>query len=196
MRKFIKFLSLALLIVIPAMAWAYIKPVRVIAPEALGLTCINNNLVCVDDLSRADEATMLYLDAVKFVQSEVAEITKIPRAIFCSSKACSSDFGLYSGSYGNAAAYNVGTFGFVISYRGWHPHYVRHELIHHVQNERLGSINAWFFKPDWFKEGMAYSLSNDPRTPLPDKFEGYRKKYDAWADDLSGNQVWGEAGRL
>jgi hypothetical protein len=177
------------------LAWAYIKPVRVIAPEALGLTCIEE-LVCVDDLSRADEAKNLYRNAIVFVQSEIVEISKLPRAIFCSGKECSSKFGLYRGSYGYAGAYNVGTFGIVISYRGWHPYYVRHELIHHVQNERLGSLNAWFFKPDWFKEGMAYSLSKDPRHPLPDTLEGYRKKYDAWAANLNLSQIWEEAEKL
>ncbi len=184
-----------LLLFLPVLAWAYIKPIRVVAPEMVGLTCIDN-LVCIDDLERTDEAITLYENAIKHVQSEVGEIQNIPHAVFCSGKKCSSSFGLYRGSYGYAGAYNVGTYGLVISYRGWHPHYIRHELIHHVQNERLGSFNAWLFKPDWFKEGMAYSLSKDPRVPLPGILEVYRKKYNIWSSNLNTSQIWEEAKKL
>ncbi len=111
--------------------------------------------------------------------------------IFCSGRACSKSFGFtYDG------AYNVGTFGLAISYRGWHPYFVRHELIHHLQNERLGSLNAWLFKPNWFKEGMAYSLSQDPRRPLPEALESYRTTYEAWAKGIALQDIWAEAEHL
>jgi len=167
----------------------------VIYPELVGLTCVDG-FVCIDDITRIEEAKKLYKEAINFIESEVGLIASVPRAVFCSSKECSSSFGLYNGSYGNAGAYNVGTFGFVISYRGWQPYYVRHELIHHLQNERLGSINAWFFKPDWFKEGMAYSLSKDPRHPLSEKLEEFRVKYELWAERYNSTQFWEEAVKL
>jgi len=195
MGRLIRPVVLTLLLALPAMAWAWIKPVRVVAPELLGLSCTPAR-VCVDDPARAAEAAALYRHAIDFVQSEVGEIRQLPRAIFCSSKACSSKFGLHRGAYGHAAAYNVGTFGLVISYRGWHPWFVRHELIHHVQTERLGSLNAWFFKPLWFKEGMAYALSQDPRLPLPGPLEVYRTKYQAWAGDSKMEDLWRAAEAL
>lgn len=195
MRKLFKSLILMLLLSLPVVTWALIKPVRVISPELVGLTC-TDNLVCIDDLNRLEEAKKLYKEAISFVQAEVGQIDSLPKAIFCASKQCSSQFGLYKGSYGHAGAYNVGTFGLVISYRGWHSYYVRHELIHHLQNERLGSINAWFFKPDWFKEGMAYSLSKDPRHPLPKKLEEYREKYDTWAKGQDMSDIWKAAQKL
>jgi hypothetical protein len=177
------------LFALPVAAWAFVKPVRVLAPEFAGLTC--HGKVCVDDLSRLSEATELYEHAVRYVRDHVGEFQVEPRAVFCSTKACSRSFGFTS-----ALAYNVGTFGVVISYRGWRPYLVRHELIHHLQNEHLGSFRAWLFKPDWFREGMAYSLSQDPRRPLPEPLQGYRSEFETWFKRVGGAQLWPEAERL
>lgn len=49
--------------------------------------------------------------------------------------------------------------------RGWEPHFVRHEMIHHLQAERLSTLTL-LLKPRWFVEGMACALSDDPREPL------------------------------
>ena len=38
-------------------------------------------------------------------------------------------------------------------------------MIHHWQAYKLGVIECWF-GPKWPVEGMAYSLSDDPRTTL------------------------------
>jgi hypothetical protein len=166
------------------------KPVRVIAPEFLGLQCSKQD-VCVDDVSRFPEATELKNEAVAFVNQHVGRIEKIPRMIFCSTVECAKSYGVTS-----QGAYNVGTYGLVVSPRGWHRHFVRHELIHHLQNERLGSFNAWFFKPDWFKEGMAYSLSEDPRHPLPAPLEGWRARFEQWYSTIGAANVWRAAEAL
>jgi hypothetical protein len=174
---------------IPLAAWALVKPVRVLAPQWAGVSCVAT--VCVDDLSRLPEAQQLANEAIEFVQLNVGQLRHPPRMIFCSGKACSKSFGFtFDG------AYNVATVGLVISDRGWQPYYVRHELIHHLQNEKLGSLQAWLLKPDWFKEGMAYSLSQDPRHPLPEPLEGYRNQYEAWAKRVGTQQIWHEAERL
>ena len=173
----------------PLAAWAFIKPIRVLAPELAGVTCAGK--VCVDDLSRLPEAQKLAEEATDFVQRNVGPLHEVPRMIFCSSKACSKSFGFtYDG------AYNVATVGVVVSYRGWHPYFVRHELIHHLQNEQLGSLRAWLLKPNWFKEGMAYSLSQDPRHPLPETLESYRTKYEAWVKEVGTERIWVEAEKL
>lgn len=195
MRRTLTLFVVITLFATPLAAWAFFKPVRIIAPEMTGVTCYDDR-ICIDDVSRIDEARKLYQDAIEFVRTGVGEIKKLPPAIFCSTRECSSQFGLYTGSYSHAAAYNVGTFGLVISYRGWQPHYLRHELIHHLQNERLGSLNNWFFKPVWLKEGMAYSLSEDPRNPLPADLEAYRNKYEAWYSGIDANNFWTEAAKL
>jgi hypothetical protein len=93
-------------------------------------------------------------------------------------------------------AYTVGTVSMVIGHRGWRPYLVRHDLIHHLQNERLGGLNAWLLKPTWFREGMAYSLSQDPRHPLPAPLEGYRKDFESWFQHIDRDHLWVEAARL
>jgi hypothetical protein len=177
------------LLALPVAAWAFYKPVRVLAPQLAGLTC--HGKVCVDDLSRLSEATGLYENAVRSVRDNVGAFQAEPRAVFCSTLACARSFGFTS-----ALAYNVGTFGIAISHRGWRPYLVRHELIHHLQNEHLGSLRARFFKPDWFREGMAYSLSQDPRRPLPEPLQGYRSKFEMWFRRVGSAQLWPEAGHL
>ena len=150
----------AILFILPLVAWALVKPLRVLAPQLEGLTC--DEWVCVDDPSRRAEATRLYRDAVDSVQASVGGLHSVPRAIFCATPACSDKFG-----FTTALAYDVGTFAVVISHRGWRPYLIRHELIHHLQNVRLGWLRARLFKPEWWREGMAYSLSRDSRKPLP-----------------------------
>src|SRR5258708_29712101 len=168
-RKLVFVVVLAL----PFAAWAFAKPVRVLAPELQGLTCERG--LCVDDVSRRAEAARLYADALGYVQGSVGVLESPPRAVFCSTLACSRKFG-----FTHQNAYTVGTFAIVIGDRGWRPFFVRHELIHHLQNQHLGSLRNWLLKPVWFREGMAYSLSADPRRPLPEPLEGYRSAFDAW----------------
>jgi hypothetical protein len=179
----------ATLLILPLAAWALVKPVRVIAPQLEGLTC--DEWVCVDDTSRRAEATRLYLDALSFVQTSVGALRSPPRAVFCAKQACSEKFG-----FTEALAYDVGTFGIAISHRGWRPYLIRHELIHHLQNERLGWIRARLFKPAWFREGMAYSLSQDPRKQLPEPLQGYRSEFEAWYKLVGAARLWAEADNL
>lgn len=182
----IRTLIIALLAAVPFASWALVKPVRVLAPQMAGVVCTGK--VCVDDLSRLPEAQRLAKEAIEFVQANIGQLQETPRMIFCSGMACSESFG-----FTDNGAYNVATAGLVISYRGWHPHFVRHELIHHLQNERLGSLRTWMFKPNWLLEGMAYSLSKDPRRPLPEPLEGYRARYETWAKQVGAQHIWDEA---
>jgi len=185
LKKAIVLVVLAL----PLAAWAFVKPVRVLAPGLEGAVC--EELVCIDDPARRAEAVALYQDAFQFVQTSVGAMQTEPRAIFCSTHACAENFGLLRRN-----AYNVGTFAVVIGDRGWKPYFVRHELIHHLQSERLGSVRNSFFKPVWFREGMAYSLSGDPRRPLPEPLQGYRSQFEAWYEHVGPNGLWAEAERL
>ena len=185
LKKAILLVALA----VPFAAWAFVKPLRVIAPQLEGLEC--QGLVCVDDPARRAEATAMYSNAFRFVQSSVGAMKTEPRAIFCSTHACSEKFGM-----GRRNAYNVGAGAFVIGDRGWYPFYIRHELIHHLQNERLGSWRMWLFTPVWFREGMAYSLSKDPRRPLVEPLEGYRSQFEDWYKQVGPARLWAEADKL
>ena len=174
---------------VPVAAWAFFKPLRVIAPQLEGLEC--QGQVCVDEPARRAQATAMYQNAVEFVQTQVGAMETTPRALFCSTPACSEKFGM-----GRRNAYNVGLFALVISDRGWYPFFVRHELIHHLQNERIGSLRMWLFKPVWFREGMAYSLSKDPRRPLVEPLEGYRSQFEDWYKQVGPERLWAEAEKL
>ena len=180
---------LIVLLLIPGASWAFYKPVRVLAPELNGVTCVSD-IVCMEDVSRHAEASRLYDDAFEFVNAAVDEIEERPRAIFCTSQDCFESFG-----FDRAGAHAVGISGIVVGPRGWKPHYVRHEMIHHLQAERLGVFTQWR-SPKWFKEGMAYALSRDPRPVLSEPWEGYRLRFRAWFNSVGREHLWAEAKRL
>jgi hypothetical protein len=60
----LKRLLLIGLLCAPVAAWAFFKPVRVIIPEWAGLSCVNDSL-CIDDISRSQEAALLYDEALQ-----------------------------------------------------------------------------------------------------------------------------------
>ncbi len=174
MRFPVSVLVCATLSALPLLTWAAFKPIRVLAPELAGVQCTAAN-ICIDDLTKLDNAIALRNESVSFVESRFGKVKRVPRFIFCSSTECANSFGFTSN-----AAYHVGTFGIVIGPRGWHSHFARHELIHHLQMEKIGSVHAFLLTPTWFIEGMAYSLSEDPRRPLPQPLEGWRSEFEQW----------------
>lgn len=65
---------------------------------------------------------------------------------------------------------------------------MKHKLIHYWQIENLGIINIYFY-PQWLREGMAYSLSGDPRKPLDEPWETYREEFDKWYEKIEKNNL-------
>ena len=175
---------------LPVAAWAMVKPLRVVAPELVGLSCTTDN-ICTDDLSRVAEARALLNSANEFVAQDLGKIQALPKAVFCSTDRCSAKFGL-----GKSVAFSVATVGVIFSERAWQPFYVRHELIHHLQNERLGTLTSWLFKPTWFIEGMAYARSQDPRQPLPEPLEAWRRQYQLWEQKVGKENLWDAAAHV
>lgn len=169
---------------LPVAAWAMVKPLRVIAPELVGLTCTTDN-ICTDDLTRVAEARALLHSSSAAVGKELGPIRTLPKAVFCTTAQCSRKFGL-----GRSVAFSVGKFGVIFSHEAWQQFYVRHELIHHLQNERWGTLNSWLFKPSWLIEGMAYSRSNDPRQTLPEPLGSWRSQYQCWESQVGAKNIW------
>jgi hypothetical protein len=182
-------LALLLLLVVPVASWFVVKPVRVVAPTLAGVTCPTAQ-ICLDDASQLAAATALLAEAQGFVATRLAPLRKAPRVVFCSTVACADAFGL-----GARSAVSVGTLGTVIGPRAWKPYYLRHELIHQLQAERLGVLGT-LFKPAWFVEGMAYALSDDPRAVLAEPWRGYRARFGDWCAGVGGGDVWAAAGGL
>ena len=103
---------------------------------------------------------------------------------------CASYFGLST-----SKAQTTGLFGTVIGPDAWLPYLVRHELIHQLQNERMGTFRH-HPSPEWFLEGMAYSLSDDPRSDLGASWQADRARFDTWYTGPKKANLWAEAARL
>lgn len=173
----------------PVAAWMLFKPMRVLAPEWNGVTCLSE-AVCVEDAARAEEAESIHKAAAEFVRTSVGGIRSNPRVTFCASVKCFEAFGFHA----PAKAKTIGVSGIVVGPSGWSEYILRHEMIHHLQSERLGVLGQWL-SPKWFKEGMAYSLSGDPRA-LVEPFADYRAHFDRWRQQVSDERLWQEAGKL
>ena len=183
-------LGFVAILLTPPSIWVFWKPIRALAPEWAGVTCYSGD-VCTDDPSRVTEAVSLKVDAISFVKAWAGPFEAEPKMIFCTTESCEKNFGFK----GNAA-YNVGTNALVVASRGWKPFYVRHELIHCVQVERIGGFRMLLHTPTWLIEGMAYSASQDPRSPLPEPWETHRKRYDEWAKNIPADALWSHAASL
>lgn len=178
------------LVIVPAVAWFLVKPLRVIFPTLMpGVECPRAN-VCTDDVTRLDEAQKLYEEGYTKTVEVVGAFQGAPRMVFCTTQACSDAFGL-----GQRAAEAVGNLGLVIAPRGWKKFYIAHELIHYRQAESLGNL-AVATKPKWLIEGMAYSLSDDPRHPLGAPFEQWRSQFEAWHAHIDQNELWRAASEV
>jgi hypothetical protein len=180
-------IALLAVLAAPLAGWAFVKPVRVLAPQLAGVSCYSGG-VCTDDAGKLDELVQMKAGAVNFVELKLGAMADEPRIIFCSTEACERSFGIVA-----RASYNVGTVGVVVARRGWQPYFIRHELIHHLQGERIGTLRMWLKTPTWIIEGMAYSVSEDPRHPLQQPWEAYRQQYERWAATVPHSQLWSAA---
>jgi hypothetical protein len=68
-------------------------------------------------------------------------------------------------------------------------------MIHRLQIQRLGIFAMWR-APQWFVEGMAYSLSEDPRPLLAEAFQQYRSQFEAWYRQVGEERLWVEVRKL
>ena len=185
-----KWYLIVIMLCIPVLGWVFLKPIRVLVPETVGISCARSH-ICIDDSSRIDEAIVLYTEALHYVENSLESIDSMPRMIFCASSTCAQSFGL-----GKRSAVTVSTFGIIIGPRAWEPHYLHHELIHYIQFDKLGTFKVWFSSPKWFTEGMAYYLSGDPRRQLVEPFESYRTKFASWYQLIGRENLWTEAEKL
>lgn len=101
-------IAILVFVVCPILAWAAVRPARVILPEVgSDIICVDA-AVCVDDVSKLDSARALYTEAVSFVAQHIGGIEGRPKVVFCSTQACADHFGL-----GARSAVTVGQFGSV-----------------------------------------------------------------------------------
>jgi hypothetical protein len=181
-RSALRWLALSVLgCCVPVAVFALAHPTATL--KTLGFTC-SAQTVCTDDPRRLDEALALYDEAFKFVSASVAPLEANPIVIFCATSSCYS----FTGEP-ESAAKTVGKYIIVIAPRGWKPYVVRHEFIHRVQGERLGIIGM-YRRPEWYIEGMAYALSEDPRDQLRPPYQGERARFQAWYTTVGKERMW------
>jgi hypothetical protein len=192
LRRLLLTVFLIALIAAPIVAWFAYPPTRVLVPALAPITC-GEARVCVDDITKLPQAQALYDDALAFVNANVGQIKSAPMMYFCASQACSDHFG-----WDGVAGYNIGVFGAVLKPDWWAPFIVRHELIHHLQNERFGMLNYIRTKPEWLLEGMAYALSGDPRPMFgPDQaLKAGRDRFNIWYNGIAPETLWEEAAKV
>lgn len=155
--------------------FVFFKPSRVLIPEINDVVCATGSM-CMDDLSRLREAETLLADAVLDVEARLGKLENFPKAIFCATQACYEKFG-----FRHSSASAVGRTAIVVGPRGWKSYYLKHELIHYWQAEKIGVIRL-LFVDEWFREGMAYFLSDDPRAELQEPRQTYRQQFADWYD--------------
>lgn len=171
---------IAILLLVPILLFLFHRPIRVIFPEIVGFVKIEEGLY-LDEENRAEEARVLREQSLQYIEREFGKFKKEPKIIFCAEQESFEKFG-----FKKSAARSVATYGVVISPRAWELYYIKHELIHYWQIENLGLIN---FYPQWLVEGMAYSLSGDPRTPLDEPWETYREEFNTWYEQIDKDQL-------
>jgi hypothetical protein len=173
---------------VPVATLAIPNPLRALAPGLFGFVC--EERVCVDDARRLAEAQELVRSARADVVRKLGAPSALPLALFCSSAECFGTFGRR-----RSIAETFGGQAILIGPRGWAAYFVRHELIHVAQYEKLGLIRAWR-GPKWITEGMAYSLSEDPRRKLPADLEAWRAQYERRLGGERGAALWAKVQAL
>lgn len=170
---------LILFFVVGAVALAIcVRSVRILAPQMFGLEYVSET-VCIDDVGKLDEAMALLADAKAYVREELGGIETDPKVLFCSTEECFNTFSdpLVSAQYFWLAR-------IILLGGDWKPFILRHELIHHWQNDNFGGPHEALRLPMWFLEGMAYSLSGDPRDVIPNAdANAQREQFFSWQND-------------
>lgn len=90
-RRAFAAITLALLIVTPAIAWEAFKPVRILAPTLNGVTCVAR--VCVQETADLALAQRLQNNALEAVGRKLSPLERAPLTVFCSTRECYQSFG-------------------------------------------------------------------------------------------------------
>ena len=167
---------------IPVAAWGFFKPIRIVAPQLNGVTCVG--AVCVENLSALPAAERLHAEAMSNIAAKLRPLASPPRAVFCSTRACYQSFG--GGLERGAAIFNL---GIIIPPDSWQTYIVEHELIHMLQAQELG-LRGRERTPAWFKEGMPFFVSAPPAFDLPDYARPLVTEYRAWEQRVGRDNVW------
>lgn len=184
-RRAFAAITLALLIVTPAIAWEAFKPVRILAPTLNGVTCVAR--VCVQETADLALAQRLQNNALEAVGRKLSPLERAPLTVFCSTRECYQSFG---GGLERGAA--ILDWGVILPPESWVAHIVEHEYIHALQAQQLGLLGRER-TPLWFKEGMPFLISAPPDHDLPAYARPLVARYQTWEQQHGRTSVWQRA---
>lgn len=144
------------------LAYAFPAVAATACPRCYGLTPIAAGLYAEDGLPDADRQQLIQLhrDAGRRVSDFYGGRQSTPRVLVCRTARCYHRIG--GGGERGVAVLNRAV---MLSPRGADPVIAAHELAHVELRERLGDRRAQV--PQWFDEGLAVLVSDDPRYLLP-----------------------------
>lgn len=170
---------------VPIAAWAFFKPIRIVAPQFNGVTCAG--AVCVENTSTLPAAVQLHDAAMANVAEKLRPLKSPPLTVFCSTSHCYESFG------GTGRGITVFHLGVVIPPDSWQSYVVEHEFIHMLQAQELG-LRGRERTPPWFKEGMPFFVSAPPPFELPEYARPLAEAYAAWERSVGRDNVWATFG--
>ncbi len=173
-------------VLLPAAIWLSFKPIRVVAPSLNGVAC--SGAICVEVPAMSPIAANLQREALANIAAKLRPLASPPRMIFCSTQQCYRSFG------GRGRGIAVFGLGVVIAPESWQVYIVEHELLHMLQAQELGLFGRER-SPIWFREGMAFSVSEPPDFDLPDYARPFVAQYDEWEHRVGRENVWDEIRR-
>lgn len=158
------------------------KPLRLAAPQILGLSCLERT--CVEDAEDLQRAQDLVRAAVREVEVLTGQTVPPLTLVLCSTSECYKSFG---GDRERAISFPW--LGAVISGPDWQDYIIRHELIHWLQFDRYGAVET-MSHPTWFREGMAYALSGAPDWDIPEHYQPMISRYRGWQEQRNLDGLW------
>ncbi len=137
-----------------------------------------------------------FLKSLVAAQSQVAsffgDTLFTTKVIACSSEAC---FTANGGVSAKGKAY--GSSMLLLSPRGLNQVIIAHELAHIELHGRVGALRSWRSIPQWFDEGLAVLVSDDPRYTEAEWLLATENGQNAPAlETLGGSVPWGNSSWL
>jgi hypothetical protein len=146
--------------------------------------------VCVETERLYNQASVLYKSSFEGLSRLGYSIESRPTFVYCDSIECYHSFG-----GGNERAISYPFLGTIIAPDSWQQYISQHELVHWLQFKELGAVNT-MLKPEWFREGMAFSFSNAPKEDIPDHYKLMVSKYENWEKQITSETLWVSASTL
>jgi hypothetical protein len=164
----VKFFLAALVVPIAAIAAAFAYPAAaaIACPSCYGLEAVHAGIYIDRSASSEQRAQIVALidQARERVRSLYGQIERSPRILICATSPCYHSLG-----GGESRGMALGNFGLLLSPRALtSPVIPAHELAHVELHSRIGLLRTYRRDiPQWFDEGLAVNVSDDPRYLAP-----------------------------